>query len=172
MRSPSWLLILLLALGLVAGPYSPTLLPATADEEELEETEEESDEEPIDRDRESAREFLDEGDVKREEQLWGEAATAYWKAVESDLLEFVAHVRYQETGIKAGDDLDDMKGDYDSFIEDYPSQLCFKLHRLRLEDATERLEALNGLVAKHGKSGDLHLEIARANGNSVDHEID
>ena len=156
MRSLSWLLILLLALGLVAGPLAPDLRPAVAEDEE-------SDEEPIDRDREGARELLDEGDVKREEQLWSEAANLYWKAVEADLLEFVAHVRYQETGIKAGDDLDEMKGDYDSFIEDYPSQLCFKLHRLRLDDATERLEALNGLVAKHGKSADLHLEIARAN---------
>jgi len=161
----AWLLLLFAALGLCGLPAVLSPRAVCADEEEADEgaadPEEEGDE-PIERNIEASRESFEKGDLHREEQIWSEAATAYWKAVEADLENYLAHVRYQETGRKAGDDLDTMRSDYDSFKEDYPRNLSFKLHRLRLNPAAGRLQALEALKKVHGKSSDVHLEIGRA----------
>ena len=167
MRLPSTSRRFLLALSLFLGVGLAApgvgdgawLAPAAAEDE----AEDDEGPEPVTREIQASQEFLEEGDVKREEQVWGEAATAYWKAVEADLLNYRAHVRYQEAGKKAGDDMDEMRGDYDSFIEDYPKRLAFKLHRLRLDDAASRLEKLTTLVKAHPKKSDVFLEIGRAN---------
>ncbi|MDJ0520624.1 MAG: tetratricopeptide repeat protein [Planctomycetota bacterium] len=143
--SAHWLLLLPLLLGLSVAPL------AFAEDEP----------ETIERDIESANEYLDEGFAAREEHLVSEAADAFWKAVESDPLNYRACVHYQETALAAGDPIADIQRDFDKFVEDYPTYLCFKLHRMRLDAPDARLEALTKLAKSKVKSSDVHLEIGR-----------
>ncbi len=118
---------------------------------------------PIARDIEGGQEHFEAGEVLREELKWSEAANEYWKAVECDPEHYIAHVRYQECARKAGDDQDEIVDDYGSFIDDYPQHVGFKLHRLRLDKASDRLPKLEDIRKVHSKNFDVLLEIGRAN---------
>lgn len=157
-RMLPWALLLPLAWGVVAtsaawlgsGLLAP--LTALAEDEDI----------PILRDPETSKEHFEEALVAREERQIDAAATGFWKALEADPLNYHAHVHYQESALAAGDPLSEIKADYDKFIEDYPAQVCFKLHRLRLEETEPRLEALAKYVKSHAKIADVHLEVGRA----------
>lgn len=156
LRRTPWPSVLTLLLGFLfvsAAFFTP---PAAYAEDEAEESE------PIARDPATSKEFFEEGELKREERLWDEAATAFWKAVDADLENYRAHARYQETALAAGDPIVEMKVDYDKFVDEYPSNLCLKLHRARLDPPEERLPALEKLQKSYGKNPDVFLELGRA----------
>ena len=117
----------------------------------------------MERDPELSKEHFEDAQVAREEQRWGDAATSFWKALESDLLNYRAHVGYIQCALAAGDDRDEIIGDYDRFLEEFPKQLPLKLHRLRLDDAEARLPKLEKLAKDKAlaKQADLHVEHGR-----------
>ncbi len=159
----TWLLLLPVIVGLLAAPavlWSPS--EARADDTGKKKDTKKAAAEPIDRDPEASQEDFEEARVAREEQRPNDAATLFWKSLEADLLNYPAHIRYQEMSLKAGDAKAEVVADYDKFIEDYPSQVCFKLHRLRLEDPEPRLAKLAAFAKSHAKHSDVHLEIGRA----------
>lgn len=156
-----WLLLLLLALPLVAIPLGGA--PAFADEEAGDE--EAGDEAlPMERDPEVSAEHFEDGEVAREEQRYGAAANAYWKALDADLLNYRAHVRYLECALAAGDAISQVAADYEQFLEEYPKHVGLKLHTLRLEPAADRVSKLAKLAKAKttGKLSDVHLEHGRA----------
>ncbi|MDF1702922.1 MAG: tetratricopeptide repeat protein, partial [Planctomycetota bacterium] len=136
------------------------LLPVTAQAEE-----EAEDDEPIemDRDPEISAEHFEDGEVAREEQRMTDAADSYWKALDNDLENYRAHVRYIQCALAAGDESAEIAADYDKFIEEYPKHLGLKLHRLRLVPAEERLPQLEKLARAKatGSAFDVHLEHGR-----------
>ncbi|MDJ0972974.1 MAG: tetratricopeptide repeat protein [Planctomycetota bacterium] len=140
-----WALVaLVLALLLVA--------PAAAEDEETYEGEV----------AESA-ELFDEAEALREHGKVDEAATKYWEAVDANLQNYRAWVRYQEAALAAGDKVETMVEDLDAFIEDYPQLIGLKLHKLRLtQDAEERLASLAPMLKAHKGNGDVLLEHGRA----------
>lgn len=84
-----------------------------------------------------------------------EAADALWKAIEADRTFLPAHVRYQEAVQRQGDAPADLRADYESFRTDYPKDLAFVLHCLRLDDAEKRVKALESLRRRHKPQADL-----------------
>lgn len=103
----------------------------------------------------------EQGEAAWESGRWQEAADAYWAAVEADLRNFDAHIRYQQASRRNAVSEKDLKADYDSFVADFPDEVDFRLHRLRLEKTEERLGKLEALRAGNADSDELLLEIAR-----------
>ena len=123
---------------------------------------EEGDQPAIARDERISKEFYEDAEVLREEQKWSEAADAYWKALDADLLNYMAHVRYQETALKAGDAATEIVADYDDLLEGHPRNVYLLLHRHRLRPPEERLPLLESLAKVHPEISDIYLEIGRA----------
>lgn len=120
-------------------------------------------------DPEMSAELFDEAENLRERGMLVEAATKYWEAVDADLRNFDAYVRYIDSALRIGDPVDQIIGDLDSFIEDWPKLLGLRLHKLRVTtDAAERVIALEGMRKANATSCDLHLEIGRAKLASAD----
>lgn len=144
---------LLTLLAVLAAPFATSVRSYA---------EEEPPEPPIVRDERISKEHCEEGEVFREEQKWGDAANCFWKALESDLLNYMAHVRYQETALKAGDGRDEVVADYADLLDDHPRNVVLQLHRHRLRPPTDRLPLLEKIAKTYGKLSDVHLEIGRA----------
>lgn len=108
-----------------------------------------------------AKKKMDEADQRREEGRWTEAAKAYGEAILADDSLYLAHVRYQECVIAAGEG-SFLAKDYDKLLEPRPGDRILKLHRLRVDPPAARLEALVPLVK--GGQTDRHtlLEVGRA----------
>lgn len=128
---------------------------------------EESEEEApvaVERDPDVSAEHMEDALVAKEEGRLGEAATSYWKALESDLLNYRAHVGYIRYALAAGDKRAEIAADYDRFVEEHPRILELKLHRLRLDPAEERLAKLQklGKDKAAARNANLHLEQGRA----------
>ena len=157
-RTASWLLLLLpVVWGVPLVPGASFDAPRASAEDEPKPAREK-----VERDPAASKQFFDEAMLAREERRINDAATAFWKAVETDPLNFHAHVHYQETALAAGDSVADIVRDYDKFVDDYPTRLCFKLHRARLEEPAARMERLQKLEREFAKDPDLHLEMGRA----------
>lgn len=108
-------------------------------------------------------ELYDVAEALRERGKLNEAATKYWEAVDADLKNYRAWVRYQTTALAVGDPMARLVEDLDAFIEDYPKIIGLKLHKLRLtQDPAERLTSLEALLKKHKGHPDVLLEIGRA----------
>ncbi len=95
-----------------------------------------------------------EGENHREAGRWEAAADAYWKAIEADRDNYMAHVRYQEVSLKQGVKLADLVADYKSFVTDFPDDVAMKLHRLRLEPPDKRVQGLKLLQKEHPEARD------------------
>ncbi len=122
-----------------------------------------AEDEPVkmERDADTSGQHFEDAEVLREEQKWSEAANSYWDALETDLQNYRAHVRYVECALKAGDAAKELIADYDKFIEEYPAYFPLKLHRLRLVPAEERLVQLAKHLKAKPKGADIHLEHGR-----------
>ena len=157
MQSPSHrcrpLVALLLPLVLLAGAF---FSPAARAEDEPAPS--------IERDPAVSAEHYEDALVAREEGRMGDAATSFWKSLESDLLNYRAHVGYIQCALAAGDARTEIIADYDKFLYDYPKLFDLKLHRLRLDPAEARLEQLTklGKDKTAARNPNLHLEQGRA----------
>jgi len=156
-RLPRWRSLLVLGLIVVlplAVPFLPLAVPlAFAGEDD--------DSSEMERDPETSAEHFEDAEVLREEQKWSEAANSYWSALEADLQNYRAHVRYVECALKAGDEAGELVKDYDKFIEEYPGHFDLKLHRLRLEEAEARLPKLEAFLKAKAKGFNIHVEHGR-----------
>ena len=155
-QGPSWWLRTIpfvFACALLATFLLRTV-PAGADDE--------VEEAPIVRDERLSKEHYEEGEVLREEQKWSAAADAFWKALDADLLNYMAHVRYQESALKAGDGREEVVADYVDLLDGHRKHVLLQLHRHRLLPPAERLPILEKVAKAHGKVSDVHLEIGRA----------
>ena len=101
------------------------------------------------------------GDAAWEAWRWAKAADAYWAAIEADVHNYDAHVRYQVASRRNGVNPADLKADYDTFVNDFPDDVSFKLHRLRLDAPAERLAKLEALRGPNPDVDDVLVEIAR-----------
>ncbi len=140
-----WALLGLILFAILGAP------PALADEDEYAGEVEES------------AELFDEAEALREQGDQSAAATKYWEAVDANLNNYRAWMRYQESALAAGDPVEPMVEDLDSFIEDYPKLLCLKLHKLRITtEAAERIVALEEMLKANKGNADILLELGRA----------
>jgi tetratricopeptide (TPR) repeat protein len=114
------------------------------------------------RDPDLSKRHFEDGEVMREERKWGPAADAYWKAIEADLLNYRAHVRYQEAARRCGDAKKDIVSDYDGMLSEHRGLVAMQLHRDRLRPVDERLPLLQDLAKDHPKDADVQLELGRA----------
>jgi len=116
---------------------------------------------PDDAARLEARKAFDEGELRREEGKWAEAAKAYGKSLDRDEGQYLVHLRYQEAVIASGDAAS-LRAEYDAIVKDRPDDLAAKLHRLRLEDPATRIKPIQELLAQRSAEPMLHLELGRA----------
>ncbi|MDA1195829.1 MAG: tetratricopeptide repeat protein [Planctomycetota bacterium] len=143
---------LLVVLGLATGAWIASPPAAQADDAPA----------PIERDTEVSAQHFEDGEVAAEERRWSDAATSYWKSLESDLENYRAHVGYLRSALQAGDDRAQLATDYDRFVEEHPNRVAMKLHRARLDAPEARLEGLEKLAKSHAQDSNVHLEVGRA----------
>jgi tetratricopeptide (TPR) repeat protein len=110
---------------------------------------------------EAARKHLEDGEVKREEAKWGEAAKSFARAADLDPSSFVAHVRLQEASVRAGDAAS-LAARYDKLVADRPDDPAAVLHKLRLTPAAARLKELEKLPGAKANDVDTLRELGRA----------
>lgn len=109
----------------------------------------------------AAERALTQADALRDEGRWNEAAESYWAARKANPADFRTHRLYQEMCRRAGDDPAKLVTDYDGLAAAYSGHVAFRVHRLRLDPAAARLEALEALRVQHPQDGDLALDLAR-----------
>ena len=107
-----------------------------------------------------ARDAFERGEVLREEGKWMDAAKAYGKSLDADDSAYLTHVRYQEASIEAGG-ASTLPAEYDGYLKDSPDA-AMKLHRLRLDGAALRIDALQALLKASPGDPFVLLELGRA----------
>ena len=110
----------------------------------------------------AAAEAFDEGEALREENKWSLAAKSYWSAIEADVHHYRAHVRYQDASLAGDSTVADVVDEYDALVSDYPEVKALRLHRLRLDPPTKRLEALAAALGANPQDYNAMLEVGRA----------
>ena len=112
-------------------------------------------------DREAAAKAFDLGLVAREEGKWAEALKKFGEALGGDESMWLAHVRYQEAALAAGFGADLVK-EYDELIKEKGADPALKLHRMRLDPVTMRIEALGAMLKAAPGDRLTLLELGRA----------
>lgn len=108
------------------------------------------------------RRQFDAGLVAREEGRWVDAAKAFSAALDADESDYVAHLRYQEAVIEAGEGAGLAAG-YDEQLKDHGGAIpTLKLHRLRLDPAGARVTPLQAMLKAAPGDVALLLELGRA----------
>jgi len=107
-----------------------------------------------------ARDAFERGEVLREEAKWIDAAKAYGKSLDADDSAYLTHVRYQEASIEAGG-ASALPAEYDALLKESPGS-AMKLHRLRLDGAALRIDALNAMLKASPGDPFVLLELGRA----------
>ncbi len=108
----------------------------------------------------SARDAFERGEVLREEGKWPEAAKAYGASLDADESNYLAHVRYQEAVGEAGRGAD-LPAEYDGLLKETATP-AMRLHRLRLDSPTLRIDALTALLKATPGDPFVLLELGRA----------
>lgn len=108
-----------------------------------------------------ARKQFERGLVLREEGKWVDAAQAFGKSLSADENSWDAHVRYQEAVSAAGERAG-LVAEYDSLLKTKPDDPLLKIHRLRLDPAAARVDALTAAVKAEPARREYQLELGRA----------
>jgi tetratricopeptide (TPR) repeat protein len=109
----------------------------------------------------AARKRIEEGDLKREEAKWGEAAKAYGAALDADEGNWLAHVRYQQAVYAAGEG-GFLPTEYDKLCAESVGDAGLRLHRIRLDPPAGRVPVLQALVKGGATDRNTLLELGRA----------